>query len=294
MNPQTAMTVPEARRALAALRQEHARIALVPTLGALHEGHLALVARARELADAVVVSIFVNPLQFGPTEDLARYPRTPEQDLALLAEAGVALVFAPGVEAMYPDGDATTRVSAGPVGDAFEGAARPGHFDGVLTVVMKLLQIVGPDVVTFGRKDAQQAFLVDRMVRDLDVPTEVVLVDTVREPDGLARSSRNRYLTLAERALARTLPDALSAASAAAPDGVAAALGAAQAVLDGESGVVPGYFAIVDPATFRPVAADYRGPALALVAARVGATRLIDNAVLQLGRAPDPRRSQPS
>lgn len=252
-------------------------------MGALHDGHLALLHRARESADAVVVSIFVNPLQFGRGEDLDRYPRTPAADADALEAARTDLLFAPTAAAMYPRGAVLVRVSAGPVGDRFEGASRPGHFDGVLTVVAKLLHIVGPDVVVFGRKDAQQAFLVRRMVDDLDLPVRVEVVDTVREPDGLALSSRNRYLSTDERTAARGVPAALWAALAAAARGSEAALDAARAVLDSEPGVLLDYLAVVDPATFEPVDDRYRGAALVLVAATVGATRLIDNEVVSLG-----------
>lgn len=257
-----------------------ARIVLVPTMGALHAGHLDHVRRARETGGFVVVSIFVNPLQFGANEDLDRYPRTLDADVEALAQAGADVVFAPSVAEMYPDGPTETRVTGGPVATLFEGASRPGHFDGMLTVVAKLLSIVSPDVATFGQKDAQQAFLVRRMVRDLNLPVEVCVIDTVREADGLALSSRNRYLTAPERDAALALSAVLRAAASAGQHGVAAAMSAAHDRLGAEPLIELDYFAVVEPRTFLPVDDDFSGTALALVAARVGATRLIDNATL--------------
>jgi pantoate--beta-alanine ligase len=283
MTSTTASTVSAARAAVAAARRDGGSVALVPTMGALHDGHLALVARAREVADTVVVSVFVNPLQFGPAEDFDRYPRTLDADAAALDAAGVDLLFAPSVAEMYPEGRTQVTVSAGPVGEVLEGRVRPGHFDGMLTVVAKLLHVVGPDVVLFGQKDAQQVFLVRRMVADLDVPVQVEVVPTVREEDGLARSSRNRYLSLDERRLALALPAALGAAATTADHGVDGMLAAARAEIEGREGVVPDYLVAVDPATFQPVDDRYRGPALVLVAARVGGTRLIDNRLVTLG-----------
>jgi len=252
-------------------------VALVPTMGALHDGHLALVSRARELAPTVVVSIFVNPLQFGPSEDLERYPRTPDDDLAKLAALGVEYVFMPAVEELYPTWPIATKVVAGPVGGLYEGRSRAGHFDGVLTIVAKLLNIVRPDHVVFGRKDAQQVFLVSRMIADLDIPTKVTAVDIVREDDGLALSSRNRFLDERERRAARVLSQALEAAASSADRGIDAVLAAAQSVLMGEQLVQLDYLAVVHPATFLPVDDDYRGRATVLIAAKVGTTRLIDN-----------------
>jgi len=257
-------------------------IALVPTMGALHDGHLALVDRARELAATVVVSIFVNPLQFGPNEDLAKYPRDLDADLALLSAHGVDVVFTPGVDVMYPEDGAGTRVAGGPVAALYEGRSRPGHFDGVLTVVAKLLNIVRPRYAVFGQKDAQQLFLVQRMVADLNVPVAIVAVETVREPDGLALSSRNRYLSADERRAALVLSRALEAAASAADRGVDSALAAAQSVFSDEDLVKLDYLVVVDPATLLGVPDDYRGPARVLVAARVGATRLIDNDAIYL------------
>jgi pantoate--beta-alanine ligase len=257
------------------------RVVLVPTMGALHAGHLALAARALELGDRVVVSIFVNPLQFGPEEDLDAYPRTLRDDVARLGELGVPYVFAPTAREMYPDLPVGTRVTAGPVASRYEGASRPGHFDGVLTVVTKLLNIVQPDVVVFGQKDAQQVFLVQRMVADLNLPVSVEVVPTVRDEQGLALSSRNRYLDAAQRRGARALSAALRAAASAA-GGVVGAIAAAQAVIDAEPLAKLDYLVVVHPQTFLPVGDDHHGTARMLVAAMVGTTRLIDNAPLEI------------
>ncbi|RMI03737.1 pantoate--beta-alanine ligase [Cellulomonas triticagri] len=260
-----------------------ARRAVVMTMGALHAGHLALVREARARAEQVVVTIFVNPLQFGAGEDLDRYPRDLDGDLALLTAADLLgegdVVFAPTPEVVYPDGDPVVRVSAGVIGTVHEGAVRPGHLDGVLTVVLKLLHLTGPDVALFGRKDVQQLVAVTRMVRDLDVPVEVVGVPTVRDADGLALSSRNAYLSDDERvralALSRSLAAGRDAAAAGGtPDDVRAAT---RAVLDA-AGVETDDLALVDPTTFADL--DGRpagGTAVLAVAGRVGATRLIDN-----------------
>ncbi len=261
---------------------KEAKIVLVPTLGALHEGHLTLVRRAMELGDIVVVSIFVNPLQFGPNEDLETYPRTLDSDLAQLGALGVPFVFAPTVSEMYPDGPSETRVTAGHVGTQYEGAARPGHFDGVLTVVSKLFNIVGCDAAVFGEKDAQQIFLIQRMVADLNLPIAIDVVPTVREAGGLALSSRNRNLTAEEHEGARALSAGLQAAASAAGEGPDAAIAAAHAVIDAQPLVKLDYLVVVHPQTFLPVDGDYRGPARMLVAAIVGRTRLIDNAPLAL------------
>jgi pantoate--beta-alanine ligase len=276
-------TVAETREVIAGLRKAGKTVALTPTLGALHEGHLAHVARAAEIADVRVVSIFVNPTQFGANEDLDKYPRTLDDDLAKLGAAGVDYVFAPSVAEMYPDGPTKVTVSAGKLGSQFEGAARPGHFDGVLTVVAKLLSIVTPDVVTFGQKDAQQLFLVRQMVSDLNLATRVEIIETVREDDGLALSSRNRYLGPKERRAARTLSIALEAAASSADRGIDAVLAAAQGVFMGEPLVQLDYFKLVNPKTFQPVDDGYTGKAIAIVAARLGDTRLIDNEQLYLG-----------
>jgi pantoate--beta-alanine ligase len=276
-------TIAELRTVVADARGAAQRVALVPTMGALHDGHIALVSRAREVADFVIVSIFVNPLQFGPSEDLDRYPRTLEADLAKLEAIGVEAVFAPSAREIYPDGATGTRVAAGPVGSLFEGRSRPGHFDGVLTVVSKLLNITQPHVVLFGQKDAQQVFLVSRMIADLNFPVAVEVVPIVREGDGLALSSRNRFLDAREKLAALRLSVALEAAESSADRGLDAVLAAAQSVLMGENLVDLDYLSVVDPATFLPVDDTHEGRALVLVAARVGTTRLIDNALIFLG-----------
>ena len=276
-------TVRGMREALAVERAAGKSIALTPTLGALHEGHLAHVARAAELADIRVVSIFVNPTQFTLAEDLERYPRTLDADVAQLAALGVDYVFAPSVDEMYPSGPTATKVTAGKVGTMYEGASRPGHFDAVLTVVAKLLGIVTPDIVTFGEKDAQQLFLVRRMVTDLNVNVRVEAIETVREADGLALSSRNRFLDPKERHAARVLSAALEAAASAGDSGIDAALAAAQGALMGENLVALDYLKIVHPKTFLPVDDGYKGPAIAIVAAQLGDTRLIDNETIYLG-----------
>ncbi|MFA1549271.1 pantoate--beta-alanine ligase [Actinomadura chokoriensis] len=260
-------------------------LAFVPTMGALHEGHMSLMRQARRSAGTVAVSIFVNPLQFGPGEDFDRYPRTFDADVEACAGAGVDLIFAPTRDVMYPDEPQVT-LKAGPMGEVVEGAARPGHFDGMLTVVLKLLNLVRPDVAIFGEKDAQQLAMIRRMVADLNVPVRVAGGPTVREPDGLALSSRNRYLSPAERGTALALSRALRAGADAAAEGPDAVLGAAGAVLDKAAAADPplvlDYLVLVDPATFAPVTSG--GPAVLAVAGRVGATHLIDNVHLQLGK----------
>lgn len=277
----TVTTVAECRAALEGARRAGREIALVPTMGALHEGHAALVRHAREVADVVVVSIFVNPLQFGERSDLERYPRTLEADQSLLEELGADLLLAPDAEQMYPDGGSSTTVHAGPLGDELEGASRPGHFDGVLTVVTKLLNITQPTIVCFGEKDAQQVFLVRRMIRDLDLPVAVHEIETVREADGLARSSRNVFLDDRQHEVALTLSRALRAAAAARADGVPAMLRAGRAVLDAADDVDLDYLTAVDPETFAPAPDDHAGDVRLLVAARVGPVRLIDTLLAQ-------------
>ncbi len=274
------------REELAAARARiEGTLAFVPTMGALHEGHLSLMREARRNADKVAVSIFVNPLQFGPGEDFDRYPRTFEADVEACAAEGVDLVFAPTREAMYPDEPQVT-IKSGPMGEVVEGAARPGHFDGMLTVVLKLLNLVRPDAAVFGEKDAQQLAMIRRMVADLNVPVRIIGGATVREPDGLALSSRNRYLSEPERRTALALSRALRAGADAADDGPDAVLRAAGAVLDGAATADPplalDYLVLVDPATFTPAAGG--GPAVLAVAGRVGVTHLIDNVHLQLGK----------
>ena len=262
------------------------RTAVVMTMGALHDGHRALMRAAREHADHVVVTIFVNPLQFGPNEDLARYPRPFENDVAACEAEGVDLVFAPPPGVVYPE-QPQVRLSAGPMGDVLEGRTRPGHFDGVLTVVAKLLHLTRPDTALFGEKDAQQLVLIRRMVRDIDFPVEVIGVPTVREPDGLALSSRNVYLSPDERRSALALSQALRAGAAAAAAGPAAVVEAAQAVVEGEEGVRLDYLALVDPDTLEPFGRS-QGRALLAVAAWVGSTRLIDNVTIHVGLGTSP------
>ncbi|WAB82125.1 pantoate--beta-alanine ligase [Microcella daejeonensis] len=283
IHPDVVTTIADLRARLDAARAAGRRIALVPTMGSLHDGHLSLVEHAAAIADEVVVSIFVNPLQFGPTEDFEQYPRDLERDRAALAGHPGTIVFAPAVDEMYPLGASQTRVTAGAVGGLFEGRSRPGHFDGMLTVVAKLLNIVQPDAAVFGQKDAQQVHLVQRMVRELDIRTRIEVAETVRADDGLALSSRNAFLDERQRRAARSIPLALEAAQSAGDRGIDAVLAAAQGVLMGEPAIELDYFAVVDPATFRPVPDEFRGVARALVAARVGSTRLIDTETLVLG-----------
>jgi pantoate--beta-alanine ligase len=280
----------DTRAELQAALSSRSPVAFVPTMGALHDGHVSLMRRARSEVGpdgAVVVSIFVNPTQFGPGEDLDRYPRTLDTDLEACAAAGVDVVFTPSVEEMYPDGlsgdGATSRavtVDPGPLGAVLEGASRPGHFEGVLTVVAKLFGLVRPDVAVFGEKDYQQLALIRRMAADLCQGVEVVGAETVREADGLALSSRNRYLDADERLDAVALSRGLFAASEAAERGADAALGAARAELRRTHLVDLDYLEITAPDLGPAPAA---GPARLLVAARVGSTRLIDNIVLDLG-----------
>jgi pantoate--beta-alanine ligase len=258
-------------------------LGVVMSLGALHDGHRALIRAARRRCDYVVVTVFLNPLQFAPSEDLTRYPRTLDSDLALCRDEGVDAVFAPDVNEVYPEGPPSVRIAAGPLGDVLEGASRPGHFDGVLTVVGKLLHITAPDVTFFGQKDAQQVLLVRRMVSDLDFPCEVVTIPTIRDPDGLALSSRNVYLSDADRAVALALSRSLRAAEAVAGQGAEAARTAVMATLAGQADIGLEYASLVDPATLLDVSADFRGEALLVVAARVGSTRLIDNAPIVVG-----------
>lgn len=273
----------ELRARTQAWRAEGLRIAVVPTMGALHEGHRSLIRLAAQQADHVVVTVFVNPLQFGPGEDLDAYPRNLDGDLAVCAEEGVDLVFAPAPGEVYPDGEPQVRVRAGDVATRWEGASRPGHFDGVLTVVLLLLNLVRPDVAVLGRKDRQQLVLVQRMVHDLAVPVRVVPGDTVREADGLARSSRNVYLQAEDRDRASALPRAGEAAvsAAAAGAGPREVVSAAVAELD-LPGVDVDYCVLVDPVDLREVPVEHTGPAVLLLAARVGRTRLIDNVDVRL------------
>ncbi|PPS88647.1 pantoate--beta-alanine ligase [Streptomyces sp. MH60] len=313
-------------------RVRHGRRAVVMTMGALHEGHATLIRTARDLAGPdgeVVVTVFVNPLQFGAGEDLDRYPRTLDADLAIAGRAGADAVFAPAVDEVYPGGEPQVRITAGPMGERLEGASRPGHFDGMLTVVAKLLHLTRPDLALYGRKDAQQLALIRRMVRDLNFGVEIVGVPTVREEDGLALSSRNRYLSTAERRTALALSQALfagqdrhaaqealrararevpatraraealgalgesraaadaHAVATSAPGSATAVRDAARLVLDDAARATPplelDYLALVDPADFTEIGDDHTGEAVLAVAARVGATRLIDNVHLTFG-----------
>jgi len=260
-------------------------VALVPTMGALHEGHRTLVSAAREQAASVVVSVFVNPTQFGPGEDYDRYPRTWDADLAALAEEGADLVFHPGVDDVYPPGSLGVTVDPGRLGSVLEGAVRPGHFAGMLTVVAKLLGLVRPDLALFGEKDYQQLTLIRAMARELALPVEVVGVPTVREDDGMALSSRNRYLDPEQRASATAISAALRAGAAAGAAGPAAVLAAAHAVLDAEASLVQDYLELTDPDLGPAPAA---GPARLLVAARAGTTRLLDNIAVDLTHPSQP------
>jgi pantoate--beta-alanine ligase len=265
----------ELANARAALSDEGG-VALVPTMGALHAGHMALVAEASRLAESVVASIFVNPAQFGPAEDLASYPRSEPDDLAMLEQAGCDLVWLPQVADIYPDGFATT-VSVGGVSQRWEGASRPGHFDGVATVVAKLLNAVAPDLALFGEKDFQQLAVIRRMTADLGIPVAIVGVPTVREPDGLALSSRNAYLSPDERqraaALFRSLADAADAIQQGIP--IERALAAVHGTL-AEAGFATDYVALVDAQTLEPMTRP-DGEMRLIAAARIGGTRLIDN-----------------
>ncbi|MFE5597629.1 pantoate--beta-alanine ligase [Streptomyces coelicoflavus] len=313
-------------------RVRRGRRAVVMTMGALHEGHATLIRTARDLAGPdgeVVVTVFVNPLQFGAGEDLDRYPRTLDADLEIAGRAGADAVFAPFTDEVYPGGEPQVRITAGPMGERLEGASRPGHFDGMLTVVAKLLHLTRPDLALYGQKDAQQLALIRRMVRDLNFGVEIVGVPTVREEDGLALSSRNRYLSTAERRTALALSQALfagqdrhaaqealcararevpatraraealgalgesraaadaHAVATSAPGSATAVRDAARLVLDDASRATPplelDYLALVDPSDFTEIGDDHTGEAVLAVAARVGATRLIDNVHLTFG-----------
>lgn len=277
-------TVHEVRALRDELRSAGKTLAFVPTMGALHEGHLALVDRGREIADVIIVSIFVNPLQFGAGEDFDRYPRTLDADVAALS-GKAEFVFAPDVDEMYPDrvgGPEVPAQHAGPVGETFEGVSRPGHFDGMLTVVARLFDIVQPDVAIFGQKDAQQVFLVRQMVQNQQLPLRLEIVSTIRESDGLARSSRNRFLSPAERSEAIALPHALLAvAKEAEHHGAAAVREAGVRVFEHYPLVRLEYLDLVDPTTFQRVSDDYQGPVTVVIAAKVGTTRLLDTENLE-------------
>ncbi|MDQ4085975.1 MAG: pantoate--beta-alanine ligase [Actinomycetota bacterium] len=279
MSPVVTRTRDELDTALKAVRSSGGSVALVPTMGALHAGHASLLRTARAHGDALVASIFVNPTQFGPGEDFERYPRTFDADLQICAREHVDVVFAPGVEEIYPGGDQKVSVDPGPLAGELEGAFRPGHFRGVLTVVAKLFGLVRPDAAVFGQKDYQQLVLIRQMVRDLSMPVGVVGGETVREPDGLALSSRNAYLSAEDRRTASAMSRALRAGVAAADDGAEAALAAAGDVLSGAGGLDLDYLALRAP-DLGP--APVAGPARLLVAGRAGSTRLIDNMPLTL------------
>ncbi|MEO5799057.1 MAG: pantoate--beta-alanine ligase [Gemmatimonadales bacterium] len=275
-------TIAALRERLAHERRNGRRIGFVPTMGFLHDGHLALVDDIRAACDLVVMSIFVNPLQFGPNEDLSRYPRNIERDRGLAASRGVELLFVPTADEMYPPG-AEIRVVAGATASRWEGAHRPGHFDGVLTVVAKLFNIVQPDVAGFGQKDIEQVTLIGKMVRDLDVPLALRVLPTVREPDGLALSSRNVYLTPEARIEALSLSQSLRAVEARwrAGERDAETLRAVAAqIFAATRNVTPDYIALADPESLAPVVRAEPGTIVA-VAARVGTTRLIDNVILK-------------
>lgn len=284
---QIVRTRDELRMRLSALRAGGRRVSLVPTMGYLHEGHLRLVDRARQLGDVIVMSIFVNPLQFGPAEDLASYPRDLERDARLATERGVDLIFVPGVEEMYPHGRPAVTVIAREASDRLCGRFRPGHFEGVLTIVAKLFHIVEPEIAVFGRKDFQQCVVVRRMVEDLDMHIEIDALPTVREADGLAMSSRNAYLTPEQRESAATLFRALTAAAArfrAGQNDGARILDEARRVLDANPDVTVQYLELVNPDTLEPVTTASPDSVLA-IAAFIGATRLIDNITLGAANA---------
>jgi len=284
--PVVAGTRAELAGLLATTRSAGGRVALVPTMGALHAGHAALIDEARSRVgpdDAVVVSVFVNPMQFGPGDDLDRYPRTFDADLEVCAERGADVVFAPTVAEVYPGGDPQVTVDPGPLGSVLEGATRPGHYRGVLTVVAKLFGLVRPDVAVFGQKDYQQLVLVRRMVADLCLGVDVVGAETVREPSGLALSSRNAYLDADQREAAVVLSQALRAGVLTGPEGGGLVLAAARAVLRAAHKVDLDYLVLTAP-DLGP--APVAGEARLLVAARVGSTRLIDNTAVHLGDRP--------
>ncbi|KQY60438.1 pantoate--beta-alanine ligase [Aeromicrobium sp. Root495] len=287
--PVVARTRAELDAALRGARHDGSTVALVPTMGALHDGHAALVRQARDLGDVAVVSIFVNPTQFGPGEDLEAYPRTPDADLALCEREDVDVVFMPSVEEMYPGGvESSVMVDPGPLGTILEGAARPTHFRGVLTVVAKLFAVVRPDVAVFGEKDFQQLALIRRMVRDLGLDVRIEGHHIVREDDGLALSSRNTYLSAEEHQQALALSRALQAGAAEGAVGPVAVLKTAWDVLGDAPGVQPDYLVLTD-AYLGDVPPDFTGEARLVVAAKVGTTRLLDNLPVSLTPPPEGR-----
>jgi pantoate--beta-alanine ligase len=280
------LVIARTREELTSARSSFGTLALVPTMGALHEGHRSLIRRVRGLAGTVAVSIFVNPLQFGPGEDYARYPRPLDDDLEVCEAEGVDAVFVPSVSDLYPPGRQVT-LDAGILGSVLEGRSRPGHFNGVLTVVLKLFNIIRPQIAIVGQKDAQPLACIQRMVTDLNIGIEVIGAPIVREHDGLAISSRNIFLTATERPVARSISAALE--KAATQSSVPAARAAAYEVLDraeAEPCFELDYATIVNPTTFTEVPDDHVGPAIFLVAARVGDTRLIDNTIIDFAPPP--------
>jgi pantoate--beta-alanine ligase len=284
MPPKVAESIADVRESIAQARVAGQTIGFVPTMGALHAGHAALVERAKRECDYVVVSIFVNPTQFGPGEDYSRYPRTFDSDLVLCERAGAKLIFVPDRDTIYPSNFGSTYVDVSSVSDVLEGASRPGHFRGVATVVLKLFGIVTPDRAYFGQKDFQQQLILRRMVDDLNVPVSMVTVPTVREADGLAMSSRNRYLNAEERQAARVLSLALGEARAAVKGGETSANRVRQiltSTVKSERLATLDYAEVADAATLEPLTDLVRGrEAVALLVARVGPARLIDNAIL--------------
>lgn len=288
--PPIVSTIDEVRLAVGRARSADRRIGFVPTMGALHRGHVELVERCRRIADFVVVSLFVNPTQFGPNEDYQKYPRTRDLDRELCRKGGADLIFAPSVETMYPNGGLGTYVEVPGLSDRLEGASRPGHFRGVATVVLKLFEIVRPDLAVFGEKDFQQGLVVRRMTADLNLPVEIVGVETVREADGLAMSSRNRYLNADERRAARILSRALNLAREAIARGERDADRVRQLLretIQSESLARLDYAEVADAETLEPIdRLSSDRPAVALLAVRIGPARLIDNARLDLAAEP--------